>query len=333
MDMKELVRRDVIRLMELGGAGLLLMPAKGLAQASIPFRMDEQNSIHFLAGTFIPQFLTKPITWQSQKFASTGQGRIAALTRGALDGVMTSWSYLVQIAYGELPATCLSGMAGGGSRLLVSADSTIKSFADLKGKKVGVAEFNFQDISFIYAAKLKGLDAFKDINRVNLGNPAGIVAAMSTGQVDACAIWEPYASILMIDKGAKMISNLSDDSFGISNGGLYVHNDFIKIILILTQDVVSAVMKATDYVVQNKDKWVDRAMEVTGQNEAVCRMAVDNCTPSLDIPMSTIRKISDSMTELGIQDRNVTANLPQYINYNFLEVATGKKKEQLGYTA
>ena len=62
-------------------------------------------------------------------------------------------------------------------------------------------------------------------------------------------------------------------------------------------------------------------------------MAVDNCTPSLDIPMSTIRKISDSMTELGIQDRNVTANLPQYINYNFLEVATGKKKEQLGYTA
>jgi len=127
MDMKELLRRDVIRLMGLGGAGILLLPGSALAQEKASFRMDEQNSIHFLAGTFIPQFLTKPITWESKKFASSGQGRVSALARGAIDGIMTSWTYLVQIAFNNLPGTCLSGMAGGGSGLLVPANSAINS--------------------------------------------------------------------------------------------------------------------------------------------------------------------------------------------------------------
>jgi ABC-type nitrate/sulfonate/bicarbonate transport system substrate-binding protein len=331
--MKELVRRDVIRLIGLGGAGMLVMPGSALSQTKPTFRMDEQNSIHFLAGTFVPQFLTKPIDWEVKKFASSGQGRVSALARGAIDGITTSWTYLVQIAFNQLPGTCLAGMAGGGSRLLVPANSTIKSYADLKGKKVGVVEFSFQDILFIYAAKAKGIDAFKDIQRVNVGSPAGVVAAMTTGQVDACAIWEPYASILMLDKGAKMISNLGDDSFGISNGGLYVHNDFIKNHPDLTQDVVNAVVKATDFIIKNKQQWVERTMKVTGQSEAVAKLAVSNCTPSVDIPMKTIQQISKAMYELGIQNRDVTADLPKYINYSYLEKATGKSKNDLGFSA
>lgn len=333
MDMKELLRRDVIRLIGLGGAGAMLMPGSALAQSKTTFRMDEQNSIHFLAGTFIPQFLTKPLDWEVKKFASSGQGRVAALARGAIDGITTSWTYLVQIAFNNLPGTCLAGMAGGGSRLLARADSGIKSYADLKGKKVGVVEFSFQDILFIYAAKGKGLDPFKDIQRLNIGSPAGVVAAMSTKQVDACAIWEPYASILMLDQGATMISNLRDDAFGVSNGGLYVHNDFIKKYPDLTQDVVSAVVKATDFIEKNKQQWVERAMKVTGQSEAVAKMAVDNCQPLVDIPMGTIRQISKAMYELGIQKGDVTADLPKFVDYSFLEKATGKKKEALGFAA
>ena len=61
MNFSEMLRRDVIRLIGLGGSSLLLMPGAALAQNKTTFRMDEQNSIHFLAGTFIPKYLTKPI--------------------------------------------------------------------------------------------------------------------------------------------------------------------------------------------------------------------------------------------------------------------------------
>jgi NitT/TauT family transport system substrate-binding protein len=331
MDMNELLRRDVIRLIGLGGAGIMVGPGPALGQAKTPFRMDETNAIHFMAGHFMPRFLTKPIEWEFKQFATSGQGRVAAFMRGAVDGIMTSWTYLVQIAFNQLPGTCLAGMAGGGSRLLVPATSAIKSFEELKGKRVGVVEFSFQDIQFIYACKRKGIDAFKDLTRVNLSSPTGVVAGMTSGRVDACTIFEPYGSILMIEHGAKMISNLGDDSFGISNGGLYVHNDFIKKYPELTQDIVDATVKATDFVTKDKEAWIARAQQFTGQTEAVAKLAIANCTPSLDIPIDTIRKISTAMYDAGIHNRDVADVIDKFIDYRFLEKSTGKTKEQLGF--
>lgn len=343
MAMADLTRRRLVRLIGLGGAGLFVLPGDALvrkgfggrawAEDKLPFRMDEQNSVHFLAGQFMSRFLTKPIDWQVKQFASSGQGRVSALARHAIDGLTTSWTYLAQMAFNELPGTCLAGIAGGGSRLLVRKDLPIKNYADLKGRKVGVVEFSFQDIQFIYACKQQGIDPFKDVSRVNLGQPAGIVSAMTTGAVDACAIWEPYASILMQDSGAVMISNLGDGSFGLSNGGLFVHNDFIKDHPDLTQDVVDAAVKATAYVVAHPEEWVKRAMEVTGQSEAVSKAAVANCQPSIDIPLATIRKICAAMYELNIQQRNVSDDIARYVDYSFLERSTGKSKNDLGFNS
>ena len=59
---------------------------------------------------------------------------------------------------------------------------------------------------------------------------------------------------------------LGDDSFGISNGGLYVHNDFIKKYPELTQDIVDATVKATEFVIKDKNAWIDRVRQFTGQH-------------------------------------------------------------------
>ncbi len=333
MDFNELIRRDVIRLIGLGGAGVLIAPGAALAEDKAPFRMDETNAVHFMAGHFIPRFLTKPIDWQFKQFATSGQGRVSAFLRGAVEGIMTSWTYLVQIAFNNMPGTCLAGMAGGGSRLLVPAGSTLKSFEELKGKRVGVVEYSFQDIQFIYACKRKGIDAYKDLTRVNLASPAGVVAGMTSARVDACAIFEPYGSILIADHGARMISDLGSDSFGISNGGLYVHNAFIKTYPELTQDIVDATVKATDFVIKDRAAWIERVRQFTGQTETVAKLAVENCTPSLDIPLDTIRKISTAMYDAGIHNRDVADSIDKFIDYRFLEKATGKTKEQLGFKA
>ena len=65
----------------------------------------------------------------------------------------------------------------------------------------------------------------------------------------------------------------------------------------------------------------------------MARLAVDNCQPLVDIPMGTIRQISKAMYELGIQKGDVTADLPKFVDYSFLEKATGKKKEALSFAA
>jgi hypothetical protein len=55
MQMRELLRRDVIRLIGFGDAGMLVMPGSTLPQSKTTFRMDEQNSIHFLAD--LPKYI------------------------------------------------------------------------------------------------------------------------------------------------------------------------------------------------------------------------------------------------------------------------------------
>jgi hypothetical protein len=77
---------------------------------------------------------------------------------------------------------------------------------------------------------------------------------------------------------------------------------------------------------------MDRAREAGDRPEpSRCKKAVGNRTPSIAIPMNMIRRISNAMTKLGIQDRDVTASLPKFIDYSSLEKATGRTKEQLGY--
>ena len=46
-----------------------------------------------------------------------------------------------------------------------------------------------------------------------------------------------------------MISNPGDYSSGISNGGLYIDNDFMKKYRELTQYIVDATVKATEFVI------------------------------------------------------------------------------------
>ncbi|MBO3748487.1 ABC transporter substrate-binding protein [Streptosporangiaceae bacterium NEAU-GS5] len=80
----------------------------------------------------------------------------------------------------------------GGQAIVVPPDSAIKSPADLKGKKVAVAKgssANFQLLSVLNQAGL----SFADISPQYL-QPPDALAALSTGQVDAWAIWDPYTA-------------------------------------------------------------------------------------------------------------------------------------------
>lgn len=92
-------------------------------------------------------------------------------------------------------------------------------------------------------------------------------------------------------------------------------------------------MKATEFVIKDKNAWIERARQFTGQTEAVATLAVENCTPSVDIPIDTIRKISTAMYDAGIHNRDVADIILKFIDYSFLEKSTGKTKEQLGFKA
>lgn len=76
------------------------------------------------------------------------------------------------------------------SAILVRQDSSIKTLADLKGKKIALQKGSSAHYHLLRAVQLSGLQ-WSDINPAYLA-PADARAAFERGSVDAWAIWDPY---------------------------------------------------------------------------------------------------------------------------------------------
>lgn len=314
-------------------SGVATIPGLARAQARVPFRMDEINAVHYLATSFIEANLpaSAGVDWRLVRVGSVGHARVSAFTRGDLDAFATGWNYLATIELRDLRGQAVCGVGGGGTRLLARRGSNIRTLADLKGKRVGVNELNSQDIMLIYALRSIGIDALKEVTRVPITNPAGIIAAMARGDIDATSTFEPSASVILAQQGATMISDLTRESFGPSHGGMYIRDAFVRERPRETEAIVAATVKAIDFVNANKDAYIQRTMDVTGQSREIATLAVNNVSASWMMPLPTIKAICKAVHELGLEDRDVSPIIERRVNYSFLERITGRPKEQLGY--
>ena len=144
-----------------------------------------------------------PVTWQN--FSSGGDVN-TAFAAGAVDfglvGLPVFVSGLAQhIPYKLIAIFDIPGTADG---LVVRKDAGIKTIQDLKGKRIGVPLGSGADYMLQAVLKENGLAA-DDVIPVNL-QPQPIVAAWSTGQIDAALIWAPILTRLL-DEGGTMLAN------------------------------------------------------------------------------------------------------------------------------
>lgn len=134
-----------------------------------------------------------------------------SLASGSSDiGVMGDVPAVSSIAAGqknEIIATAADGAQS--YAMLVSADSEIASAADLKGKKIGVTIGSTGHNLIDKLLTQNNLDINSDVELVNIAT-GDAATVLSTGAVDAVAIWEPNVTRLVADGTAKIISEGTD---------------------------------------------------------------------------------------------------------------------------
>ncbi len=89
--------------------------------------------------------------------------------------------------------------------LLVPRGSRATSIAQLKGKKIAVAQGSSADYHLIWALKKAGLSP-KDVTLEYL-QPAQALAAFSSGAVDAWDVWSPFIEQAVAQSHGRIISN------------------------------------------------------------------------------------------------------------------------------
>jgi ABC-type nitrate/sulfonate/bicarbonate transport system substrate-binding protein len=158
------------------------------------------------------------------------------------------------IASARLPATLVAITILEQTAIIVPSDSTVRSVADLKGKKVAFPGEGTQQ----YPLLLKALaDAGLKIQDIQLFKTDGsqVPTLLQNKSVDAGITWDPHVSNALAAGHSKVLIK-AEKILPIMQGhyvgnGEYVHNDFLKRRPEVVQDLITANVRAIDFILKD----------------------------------------------------------------------------------
>lgn len=112
-------------------------------------------------------------------------------------------------------------------RIAVPEKSRIKSVADMKGARIGVAS-----MASVMVAVTKGLlanagfDGEKDATFIAVGAPANSALALQRGEIDAVAMWD--IADMQIERTGVELRELDVPEFGAPSLGIFTGNDYYE---------------------------------------------------------------------------------------------------------
>lgn len=197
-----------------------------------------------------------------------------------------------------------------GDYLLVPEGSSIRSVADLRGKKVAFTKgssANGLALALLDEAGLKPSDVTETYLTPNEG-----LAAFTAKQIDAWAVWNPYAAIAIAQHKAQIIA---DGSNGLTTQqGYYLASnaalaDSAKNTAL--KDFVGRVARAQKWAVAHKDQWVPIFSKLTTLPETIAAATFDTSSGTL-VPIDADRiakqqKLIDLFSSAGAIPNKPTA--------------------------
>ncbi|WP_216656403.1 ABC transporter substrate-binding protein [Nocardioides marmotae] len=224
---------------------------------------------------------------------------------------------------GTFKMVATASYTGKGDTILVPKGSTVKSVADLKGKKVAVAQGSSANYNLLAQLEEAGL-AYDDIEVQNL-QPADALAAFANGHVDAWAVWDPYTSQAVVDEGARVLV----DGDGLVNGlNFQVASQSAledEATTAALEDYLTRITKAQIWSAENQEDWAKVWAEQTGLSEEVTLAAAKNRPVSPQpIDQEVIdseQTMADAFTANGLIPEEV--DVSGFFSDQFAEATTG----------
>lgn len=161
------------------------------------------------------------------------------------------------VAAARLPAKLLAITILEQTAILVPADSAITSVAELKGKNIAFPGKGSQQ----YPLLVKALaDAGLKVSDINLFKTKGsdVPTLLANKSVDAGITWDPHVSNALAAGHSKVLIK-AEKILPIKAGhyignGVYARDDFIEARPELVQDIMGAIVKSIDLILEDQDR-------------------------------------------------------------------------------
>lgn len=231
-----------------------------------------------------------------------GPQLLEGLNTGAIDFGTTGEAppIFAQAASKELTYVAVEPGHPAHEAILIPEKSTIKSVAELKGKKVALnkgSNVHYFLIKALEEARLK----YSDIEPVFLP-PADARAAFTNGSVEAWVIWEPFLSVARKDLKAK---TLRDGKDLVVNRQFYLaRRSFVDSSADQLKTILDEIQKADAWAKDNRKEVAKLLAEQLGIDLGVIQAIVDSTTYQVDfLDPKTVeeqQKIADIFTTLEL---------------------------------
>ncbi|HTH96907.1 MAG TPA: ABC transporter substrate-binding protein [Stellaceae bacterium] len=219
-----------------------------------------------------------------QKFNFGGSGKMQqALAAGAIDiGLGTGPEFAVLVK--GAPDLGVGQLAGRPSLmgLLVPANSTLKTVADLKGRKIGISTTGSLTQWLVETLSAQQGWGPNGIQMVTLGANTAMIAAMRTGQIDGAVI-EVATDYEMEQKGVgKLFVKFGDivDHFVLHV--IWAQKGFVQRDPGAVRSFLAAWYETISFMKANKDKTVEIATPVMGTSKEIAARAYDELMPIMN---------------------------------------------------
>jgi sulfonate transport system substrate-binding protein len=187
-----------------------------------------------------------------------------------------------------------------GQGILVPKDSSIRSIADLKGKRVGFTKGSSAHNVVVQTLEKAGL-TYADVTPVYL-TPPDAGPAFANGSIDAWAIWDPYFAIGETKQNGRILINARDvtktNSFFIAN------RDFAKNNGAILQQIVDVTAASAKWAEQHRDDVAASLAAITGVpldiQTVAARRAGFAVVPVSDDIITTQQGVADRFAKLGL---------------------------------
>jgi ABC-type nitrate/sulfonate/bicarbonate transport system substrate-binding protein len=275
---------------------------------------------------------------------NTGNDVLTALVSKSIDVAQVTYLHYAIALDKGFDVVAISGQINGGSQILVRNDLPVAP-GDWDGLKklieqykqegkpfrVAASRGNAQDIHMRGAFAKHGIDINKDVQFINIPNPADHAQALRRGEVELITSVDPFATQIRQVNAAKFFDYPYDQAAGKLTNLILTRSDVIKSNPKGVAATVAAVVKINDKMVQDKALFVQTIEKVTGLDHAIAEGAVSNLYPDYEMHRNAAVAIASMMRDLKYISSDVSAAVEKNMDYSFLEAATGKSKTELGY--
>lgn len=275
---------------------------------------------------------------------NTGNDALTALLSKSIDVAQVTYLHYATALDRGFDVIAISGQVNGGSQILVGNDLPLaandwdglkKLIARYKAEgkpfRVGASRGNAQDIDMRGALAKHGIDVNKDVQFINIPNPADHVQALRRGEVELICSVEPFATQIRQLKAAKFFTFPYDQAAGKLTNLILTRPDVIAAKPKAVEETVRAIVKVDDLISTDKPLFVDIIQKTTGLDAAIAAGSVENLYPDYKMYRVSAVAIGAMMRELKYINSDVSAKIEKNMDYQFLEAVTGKPKSALGY--